>query len=206
VYSSLSFEVVPEVSMSEVKKNIDALGSLDDLYAYRTELRSLYQVGKISLEDGAIINEWFKAKEAALQTPQSMATSPLSLAKGSEVIANFDIFMNGNLFAPQGATLTVTMVDSSKKMITLKYNNKSIDVSFDDIEKNFSTMNGLVNQTPDNNTSAPLDPEDSSKVAMSTDGVDSFMQDKTAIDKAVGEADVKNLDDLEDNLLKNLEC
>jgi hypothetical protein len=67
-------------------------------------------------------------------------------------------------------------------------------------------MNGLVNQTPDNNTSAPLDPEDSSKVAMSTDGVDSFMQDKTAIDKAVGEADVKNLDDLEDNLLKNLEC
>jgi len=205
VYSSLSFEVVPEVSMSEVKKNIDALG-LDDLYAYRTELRSLYQVGKITLEDGAIINEWFKAKEAALQTPQTMATSPLSLAKGSEVIANFDIFKDSNLFAPQGSTLTVTMVDNSKKMITLKYNNKSIDVSFDDIENNFSTMNGLVNQTPDNNTSAPLDPEDSSKVAMSTDGVDSFMQDKTAIDKAVGEADVKNLDDLEDNLLNNLEC
>jgi len=206
VYSSLSFEAVPEVSMSEVKKNIDALGSLDDLYAYRTELRSLYQVGKISLEDGAIINEWFKAKESALQTPQSMATSPLSLAKDSEVIANFDIFMNGSLFAPQGATLTVTMVDSSKKMITLKYNNKNIDVSFDDIEKNFSTMNGLVNQSPQNSTSAPLDPEDSSKVVMSTDGVDSFMQDKTAIDKAVGEADTAEIADLEKDLLNNLEC
>ena len=206
VVASLSFDLPEEISLSEVEANIQALETMDDLRAYRTVLRGLYTAGKISNQDAQEIAAMFDAKEAILQTPESMQTSPISLQKGSQVIANFDIFENSNLFASQGSTLTVMLVDNSKKSVILRYNNRNITMSFEEIENNVSTMNGLVNQTPQTSTKAPLEQDDALKVVESSDAVDAFMMNSVAVAAAASEADNTDIDQLENNLLNNLEC
>jgi len=206
VVASLTFDLPAEISLSEIEEKIQALETMDDLRAYRTELRAEYAAGKINNKDAQEIAALFEAKQAALQTPQTMETSPLSLQKGSQVIANFDIFENNNLFASQGSTLTVMLVDNSKKIVILKYNNRNVTMSFDDIVNTVSTMDGLVNQTPQASTSAPLEQDDALKVVESSDAVDAFMATPTAVAAAASEADSTEMDQLENNLLNNLEC
>lgn len=206
VVASLTFDLPAEISLSEIEAKIQALETMDDLRAYRTELRAKYAAGKISNQDAQEIAALFQAKENALQTPQTMETSPLSLQKGSQVIANFDIFENNNLFASQGSTLTVMLVDNSKKIVILKYNNRNVTMSFDDIVNAVSTMDGLVNQTPQASTSAPLEQDDALKVVESSDAVDAFMATPTAVAAAASEADSTQMDQLENDLLNNLEC
>jgi uncharacterized small protein (DUF1192 family) len=192
-------------SLEEALAAIEALPNMDELRSYRAILRGFQTVGRISAADGAILKAKFEEKIKQLETPESIDMPATSFAVGATVIAKIDIFNKNLLFAGKGTELTVTRVDGSKKMITLKYGNKPHQVSFDEAEEFLTNMEALTNIVPVEATPI-LDQADKEKVIESNDIADAFIQDPAAVNKAIEEIGDTEASNLKDKLFKNLEC
>lgn len=194
-----------DTSLDKITEKINALNDIDDFRAYRAKLRGLILLNKIDTNDIERIRELLEDKKKQLETPESLDIPATNLAVDTTVIAKSDIFNNNILFVPQGTELTVTNVDGVKKMITLKYKNKSIKLSFDQAEEVVTKMEALMNKDIVQ-PAETLSPEDQEKVTISNDTTEDFISSPTKVNKAIEESEQSTLDQLEETLLNNLKC
>ena len=197
--------------VSDFKADLTKVNTPAELKALLGELSIKNAEQLISFEDLQQMAAMAKTKAEELNTPENVKLAPESLAVGSQLVAKNTIFTQAgkedNVFAETDDTVIVKSVDKAKKTVTISPLNSDskITLSFNELGKSF-TLKDVVMDAKES-TDQKVTPEDQNKINESTDLADNFVQNKTGrLDEIEGQASVKSLEELDEELLEDIEC
>ena len=197
--------------VSDFKADLTKVNTPAELKALLGELSIKNAEQLISFEDLQQMAAMAKTKAEELNTPENVKLAPESLAVGTQLVAKNTIFTQAgkedNVFAETDDTVIVKSVDKAKKTVTISPLNSDskITLSFNELGKSF-TLKDVVMDAKES-TDQKVTPEDQNKINESTDLADNFVQNKTGrLDEIEGQASVKSLEELDEELLEDIEC
>lgn len=156
---------------------------------------------------GKEINDKYNTKVSTIEVITEPVTkaSQLNLQKDDTVIVNQPIIEKNEVFAPQGATLTV--LKSDEKSVSFTYENKEKTLTLPEMDKHVTTME-IEEVKQAEKTQEVLDAIDKQTVTETINALTDFIGDKDAIKKAIDKASSNNVtaENLTNDLLDNLEC
>ena len=147
-----------------------------------------------------------KEKVNQLNTPQDIKIVPESLVPGTELVAKNTIFVS-DVNVQVDETVVVKSVNASNKTIVVTPLNStsSVTLTFSTLNQSFTLKDAVMNATETGEEK--ITPEDKTKIVMSTDLVDTFVQNKAGkIDEIEEKASAKSLEELDEELMDDLEC
>ena len=145
-----------------------------------------------------------KVEKQVIVEPVTKA-SELNLQKDDTVIVNQPIIEKNEVFAPQGATLTV--LKSDEKSVSFTYENKEKTLTLPEMDKHVTTME-IEEVKQAEKTQEVLDAIDKQTVTETINALTDFIGNKDAIKNAIDKASSNNVtaENLTNDLLDNLEC
>jgi len=197
--------------VSDFKADLDKVTTKEELNNLLADLSIKNSQQLISLEDLQEMAVMNKEKANQLNTPQDIKIVPESLVAGAQLVVKNTIFTQtnkkGDVFAETNDTVVVRSIDVAKKTVTVSPLNSTSEkvMSFNDISKSFIMKDNVMTATEVEDV--PLTSEDKTKIVVSTDLVDTFVQNKTGrIDQIEETASAKSLEELDEELMDDLEC
>jgi len=197
--------------ISDFKADLAKVTTKEELNSLLTDLSIKNSEQLISYEDLQEMATMAKEKANQLNTPQDIKIVPESLVPGAQLVAKNTIFTQTNkkddVFAETDDTVVVRSIDVAKKTVTVSPLNSTSEkvMSFNDISKSFIMKDNVMTATETEDV--PLTQEDKTKIVVSTDLVDTFVQNKAGkIDEIEEKASAKSLEELDEELMDDLEC
>jgi hypothetical protein len=197
--------------ISDFKADLAKVTTKEELNSLLTDLSIKNSEQLISYEDLQEMATMAKEKANQLNTPQDIKIVPESLVPGAQLVAKNTIFTQTNkkddVFAETDDTVVVRSIDVAKKTVTVSSLNSTSEkvMSFNDISKSFIMKDNVMTATETEDV--PLTQEDKTKIVVSTDLVDTFVQNKAGkIDEIEEKASAKSLEELDEELMDDLEC
>ena len=192
--------------ISDFKADLAKVTTKEELNNLLADLSIKNSEQLISYEDLQEMATMLKEKANQLNNPQDIKIVPESLAPGTELVAKNTIFVSG-VNVQVDETVVVKSVNASNKTIVVTPLNStsSITLTFSTLNQSFTLKDAVMNATETGEEK--ITPEDKTKIVMSTDLVDTFVQNKTGrIDQIEETASAKSLEELDEELMDDLEC
>lgn len=192
--------------ISDFKADLDKVTTKEEFNNLIADLSIKNSQRLISYEDLQEMQTMAKEKANQLNTPQDIKIVPESLVPGTEFVAKNTIFVSG-VNVQVDETVVVKSVNASNKTIVVTPLNStsSITLTFSTLNQSFTLKDAVMNATETGEEK--ITPEDKTKIVVSTDLVDTFVQNKAGkIDEIEEKASAKSLEELDEELMDDLEC
>ena len=192
--------------VSDFKADLDKVTTKEELNNLIADLSIKNSQRLISYEDLQEMQTMTKEKVNQLNTPQDIKIVPESLVPGTELVAKNTIFVSG-VNVQVDETVVVKSVNASNKTIVVTPLNStsSVTLTFSTLNQSFTLKDAVMNATETGEEK--ITQEDKTKIVVSTDLVDTFVQNKAGkIDEIEEKASAKSLEELDEELMDDLEC
>ena len=192
--------------ISDFKADLAKVTTKEELNNLLADLSIKNSEQLISYEDLQEMAVMIKEKANQLNTPQDIKIVPESLVPGTELVAKNTIFVS-DVNVQVDETVVVKSVNASNKTIVVTPLNStsSVTLTFSTLNQSFTLKDAVMNATETGEEK--ITPEDKTKIVMSTDLVDTFVQNKAGkIEEIEEKASAKSLEELDEELMDDLEC
>lgn len=194
-----------------LKEDLDKVNTIDEMNQVIANLQIKVNEQKVALEDVEAMGKLIQDKMAQLSNTQTSKISPIGLKPGDQLVLKTTIFIDkgsnkGNVFAEQDSTVVVKSVNQEKQTVTITPLGKSTQKTIP-----FNKLNemAILMDTVTNSSSEPTPTMSTAEKEIlneSTDTVETFINSKEKLEAVEKNASSKTIAELDDELLKDIDC